>query len=640
MNTDREKEHVSYLDQICGPNDIRKIPEEALPELAEEIRAFLIRSVSETGGHLASNLGVVELTMALHLVLDFPKDKLIWDVGHQSYVHKILTGRKDRFPTLRQAGGLSGFPKMRESSCDAFDTGHSSTSIAAALGYAQARDLRGTDENVVCVIGDGALSGGMAYEALNNAAQMKKSFIVVLNDNNMSISENVGGMAAYLGKLRAGDQYRNLKDGVEQALMGIPAIGEALTKTVRRSKEHLKSLVLPSMIFEDMGLTYIGPIDGHNIGQMVTAFQAAKRLDEPVLVHVVTKKGKGYRFAEEHPDRFHGISPFYVATGRLKNPSSGVSWTHIFGEEMLRLGLEKPELVAVTAAMPEGTGLAKFGRTFPNRVFDVGIAEEHAVTFAAGMAAGGLIPGAAIYSTFLQRAYDQILEDICMNSLPVILAVDRGGIVGRDGETHQGIYDLSYLTSMPNLCVLAPKNGPELAAMLDWAVDSGRPAAIRYPRGEAFMGLSEYKARICAGRAEVIHEAEAGKVRVLLLAVGCMVETADAVRTLLEEEGIASTLVNMRFVKPMDTELLKKLIPAHDYIVTMEENVRPGGFGEHVAAWMETEEQNRPLLIAALPDAPLPQGSQAELRAMDGMDAESLTVKIKELIRTNRREQI
>ena len=572
------------LEKIKKPNDIHKIPLADFPALAEEIRGMLIRSVSSTGGHLASNLGVVELTIALHNVLDFPEDKLIWDVGHQAYTHKILTGRKDAFATLRKEGGLSGFPKRSESDCDAFDTGHSSNSVSAGLGYVRARDILGQKHYVVSVIGDGALTGGMAYEALNNAAELKTNFIIIINDNSMSISPNVGGISTYLSSLRTAEAYTGIKLNVTKKLTKIPGVGTAIVDTVRKTKSSIKQLFIPGMLFENMGLTYLGPVDGHNMRQMMKLFNEAKRVEGPVVVHVLTKKGKGYVPASTHPDRFHGTGPFDIMTGKPLSEKKAPTYTDIFGKTMVRLGKSQKRLTAVTAAMPEGTGLLKFQKAYPERFFDVGIAEEHAVTFAAGLALGGMIPVAAVYSSFLQRAVDQILHDVCMQKLHVILAVDRAGLVGADGETHQGCFDLSYLTMMPNMTVMAPKNGWELEEMLKFAVSYNGPVALRYPRGTAYEGLSEYKEPIALGKSEILHRGE----KLAILGVGNMVKICEQVLDGLRQTGADPTFVNVRFVKPMDTALLDELAKDHRIFVTVEENVKSGGFGEHVAAYMES----------------------------------------------------
>ena len=539
------------LEQIKGPEDLKKLTSEELSQLAEEIRAFLIEKISHTGGHLASNLGVVELTIALFRTFDLPEDKIIWDVGHQSYTHKILSGRRMEFDELRQYGGLSGFPKRKESPYDSFDTGHSSTSISAGLGIAQGRDILGEDYKVVSVIGDGALTGGMAYEALNNAARMKKNFIIILNDNKMSISENVGGMSRYLGGLRTGAGYNDLKKNVADTLERIPVVGGRMIDKIKRTKNSIKQLFIPGMLFENMGITYLGPVDGHNIPALCKVLKEAQKLDHAVLVHVLTKKGKGYEPAEKNPAHFHGVSPFDIKTGKPLAEKKYPTYTDVFSKKLCQLGETHPELVAVTAAMPDGTGVAAFGKKFPDRFFDVGIAEAHAVTSAAGMAAAGLRPVVAVYSSFLQRGYDQILHDVCIQNLPVLFAVDRAGLVGSDGETHQGIFDYSYLTSIPNMSVAAPKNLWELRAMLDFAMDYKAPFAIRYPRGTAYRGLKEFMQPIAYGKGEIIYEEE----NIALLAVGSMVSTGEHVREKLKEEGVSCTLANARFVKPFDKEL-------------------------------------------------------------------------------------
>ena len=536
------------LDEIKGPNDIKKIEKEDYGILAEEIREFLIDRISECGGHLASNLGVVELTMALHLSLDLPDDKIVWDVGHQAYTHKILTGRKDEFNKLRKYGGISGFPKRRESDCDPFGTGHSSTSISAALGIASGFKIKHIDNTVAAVIGDGAFTGGMAYEALNNAAQLKRNFIIVLNDNNMSISENVGGFSAYLSQLRTADVYTELKSGVKNTLNKIPILGEKIVHHVDKTKNSLKQLMVPGMLFENMGITYLGPIDGHNVSQMVKVFGEAKKLDHAVLVHVVTQKGKGYSYAEKRPSRYHGIEPFDRTTGELVTEKQKPGYTDVFSKNICTLAKENKQIVAITAAMADGTGLKKFSRYFPERFFDVGIAEEHAVTFGAGLAAAGMKPYIAVYSSFLQRSYDQILHDVCIQDLPVVFAIDRAGLVGGDGETHQGIFDLSYLNSIPNMSIFAPKNKYELADILKYSVHYDGPLAIRYPRGEAYDGLKEFRQPIVYGKSEIIYKEK----DIALLAAGSMVKVAEEVRKQLKEKGYRVSLVNARFVKPLD----------------------------------------------------------------------------------------
>ena len=586
------------LEKIQKPNDIKKIPADQLPALAEEIREFIIESLSKTGGHLASNLGVVELTIAMHRVFDLPKDKLIWDVGHQSYTHKILTGRKDGFETLRREGGISGFPKRSESDCDVFDTGHSSTSISAGVGYVRARELKKENYSVVSIIGDGALTGGMAYEALNNAASLKSNFIIVLNDNEMSITENVGGMSSYLSGLRTASAYTDFKMDVTKALNRIPGIGPGMVDAMRKTKSSIKQIIIPGMLFEDMGLTYLGPVDGHNIPQLIKTFQEAKRFEGPILVHVLTQKGRGYEPAMRHPARFHGAGPFDVKTG-LPVGKSNPTYTDVFSTVMRKMGDRRKDVAAVTAAMMTGVGLKRFSNMFPDRCFDVGIAEEHAVTFAAALSLGGITPVVAIYSSFLQRAYDQIMHDVCMQNLHVVFAIDRAGLVGYDGETHHGIFDLSYLGSMPNMTILAPKNLWELSDMIKFAVDYDGPIAVRYPRGEAYTGLKEFRAPICLGKSEVIHEGS----RVALLAVGSMVKMAEEVQKQLKERmDMDAALVNARFVKPIDEELLRSFADTYELVVTLEENVKDGGFGERVLPFAQEEDIPFVVEIIALPD--------------------------------------
>lgn len=614
------------LEKIQKPNDIHKIALSDFPQLAAEIREFLVNSVSKTGGHLASNLGVVELTLALHNVLQFPEDKLIWDVGHQAYTHKILTGRKDGFAHLRQEGGMSGFPKRKESSCDAFDAGHSSSSISAGVGYVRARDLLGQKHRVVAVIGDGSLTGGMAYEALNNAAELKTNFIIVINDNNMSISRNVGGMSSYLGALRTAETYTGMKLAITKNLKKIPKVGTAVVDTVRKTKSSIKQLFIPGMLFENMGLTYLGPVDGHNMRQMMKLFNEAKRVEGPVVVHVLTQKGRGYVPACSHPDRFHGIGPFDIKTGEPLSKKTAQTWTDAFSEAMVKLGKENPRLTAITAAMPEGTGLAAFGELYPERFFDVGIAEEHAVTFAAGLALGGMTPVVAVYSSFLQRAVDQMLHDVCMQKLHVIFAIDRAGLVGADGETHQGCFDLSYLTMMPNMTVMAPKNAWELQEMLRFAAECDGPCAIRYPRGSAYQGLEEFRGPVEMGRSEILSKGKDTAV----ICVGSMVQVGEEVCSLFREKGQNPTLVNARFVKPMDTKLLKELAREHSLFVTVEENVKNGGFGEHVASYMEACHPGVRVLPVAIRDRFVEHGAVESLRAKTGLSASGILEAIEE----------
>lgn len=612
------------LDKIRKENDIKELEAEELPALAEEIRQFLIEKISENGGHLGSNLGVVELTMALHRTLTLPQDKIIWDVGHQSYTHKLLTGRKDGFEQLRKYGGLSGFPKRKESQCDAFNTGHSSTSISAGLGYAMARDLKGEDYSVVSVIGDGSLTGGMAWEAMNNASRLNTNFIIVLNDNNMSISENVGGLSTYLNNVRTKESYINLKAGVENTLSKIPFCGENILRGVRRTKNGIKQFLVPGMLFEEMGLTYLGPVDGHNLEALCHMIQEAKKVKGAVLLHVCTQKGNGYEPAMRHPARFHGAEPFEIETGVPKKKRIKANYTDVFSTVMRKMGDREPNVVAITAAMPDGTGLKRFRNMFPERFFDVGIAEQHAVTFAAGMAAAGMIPVVAVYSSFLQRAYDQIVHDVCIQNLHVIFAVDRAGLVGSDGETHQGIFDLSYLSSIPNMCVMAPKNKWELSDMMKFAVAYDGPIAIRYPRGEAYDGLERFRAKIEYQRSETIYD----ETEIALVAVGSMVKTAVEVRKQLREMGYACSLINARFVKPLDTQMLKDLEKDHKLVVTLEENVKQGGFGEAVLEYLNEIDSKVRSLNISLPDDYVEHGNVDLLRKEVGIDAESIVKRI------------
>lgn len=617
------------LEKIQKENDIKQLEDAELKILASEIREFLIQKISLTGGHLASNLGVVELTMALHLSLDFPKDKLIWDVGHQSYTHKLLTGRREGFDELRKYGGMSGFPKRKESACDCFDTGHSSTSISAGLGYAHAREITGEDYRVVSVIGDGALTGGMAFEALNNAAQLKTNFTIVLNDNNMSISENVGGLSTYLGGFRTADAYRELKLGIFNSLNKIPVYGDKMVERIRRTKSGIKQLLIPGMLFEEMGIIYLGPVDGGDIRGITRLLRDASHIDGPVLVHVLTRKGDGYLPAERHPARFHGTEPFDIETGLPSRPRNKANYTDIFSTVMRKLGDRDERVVAVTAAMADGTGLKRFRNMFPDRFFDVGIAEQHAVTFSAGLAAAGLKPIFAVYSSFLQRAYDQILHDVCIQDLPVVFAVDRAGLVGSDGETHQGIFDISYLSCIPNMTILAPKNKWELSDMVKYAVAFEHPIAIRYPRGEAYDGLGEYREPISCGKSEWIYRGE----QIALFALGSMVKTAEEVRRKLAEHGYSCSLVNVRFAKPFDEACLRELPERHALVVTMEENVINGGLGEHVVRFYEENQIPVSVLNIAVPDAYVEHGNVDILRKEIGIDADTVTARILEKIR-------
>ncbi len=609
------------LDQINKTGDIKNISKSQYPELAQEIREFLIEKLSVTGGHLASNLGTVELTMALHVALDLPKDKIIWDVGHQCYTHKILTGRKDKFDTLRQYGGLSGFPKRCESDTDCFDTGHSSTSISAGLGMIKARDLKGDDYTVVSVIGDGSLTGGLAYEALNNAAKLETNYIIILNDNEMSISESVGGMRRYLDSVRTAEGYLNLKwDVYEQLRNSNPK----MVSGIRKAKNTFKQLFVPGMVFENLGITYLGPVDGHDTVGLIKTINEAKKVKKAVIIHAMTKKGKGFEPAERHPARFHGTEPFLIENGLPSNPRTTANYQDIFSTVMCKLGARNDKVVAITAAMADGTGLKRFRNMYPDRFIDAGIAEEHAVSFAAGMAAGGYVPVFAVYSSFLQRAYDQILEDVCLQNLPVVFAVDRAGLVGSDGETHQGIFDISFLSTMPNMTIMAPKNKWELSDMLKFAVEKGTPVAVRYPRGNAYSGLSEYRAPIVLGKCEPIYEEK----DICLLAIGNMVKIAEKVRDILKENGLKCSLVNARFAKPIDTDYIHAASKDHKLFVTMEENVATGGYGEKVRQYIDDNRLDSSVLQIAIPDKFVTHGSVDKLLKSLGMDAESIAERI------------
>ena len=624
---------MNLLDKINKENDIKNIDNEDLDELADEIRAFIIGNVSRTGGHLASNLGAVELTMALHLCMDFPEDKLIFDVGHQSYTHKILTGRKDDFYKLRQFGGISGFPKTSESDADAFNTGHSSTSVSAALGLAAARELRGSDEKICAVIGDGSMTGGMVYEALDQMSQLKSNCLVVLNDNEMSISKNVGGLSMSLNKLRVGKTYNDLKLNVENALLNIPDVGLKMAKGIKRSKDSIKNLLIPGSMFEEMGITYVGPIDGHNISEMVKIFRDAFALNKPVIVHVKTVKGRGYAIAERHPEYFHGVGPFDIDTGKPLSMKKTVTYTDIFAQKLISLGEENDKIVAITAAMASGTGIRKFKKKFPDRTFDVGIAEQHAVTFAAGLARGGFIPVVAIYSSFLQRAYDQMLHDVCLQKLHVIFAIDRSGIVGEDGETHQGIYDTSYLRSMPGLTIIAPKGQKELEAAMDYAMTVDGPVAIKYSKGGCYMDSDEKSLRFIDGRSEMINfSSTVGSYRgpsVAIIGVGDMVETAVKVRDkIAETTGMTPAVINLRFIKPLDSERIRETAEKYDIVALIEDTVRAGSVGEEVSYIIAENKAQCRFLHFCIRDEKLQHGSVSRLRETQGLDAASIYNKI------------
>lgn len=613
------------LDNIKKPNDIKRMDPSLLKDLAQEIRDFLIDKISQTGGHLGSNLGAVELTMALHLSLDLPEDKIVWDVGHQSYTHKLLTGRREGFDSLRKFGGMAGFPKRKESDCDAFDTGHSSTSISAGLGLVKARDILGGKNTIVSVIGDGALTGGMAFEALNNAARLKSNFIIILNDNNMSISENVGGVSKYLQSIRTADNYIDFKKSMEKTLLRMPKGGN-IVDTLKKYKSSFKQIFVPGMLFENMGITYLGPVDGHDIDAMTRIMKEAKKIDHAVMVHVITQKGRGFEPAIRHPARFHGTDPFEVSTGLPKKPRTKSNYTDVFATVMNKLAARDDKIVAITAAMPDGTGLKRFRNIYPDRFFDVGIAEEHAVTFAAGLAAGGLKPVVAIYSSFLQRAYDQIIHDVCIQNLPVIFAIDRAGIVGSDGETHQGIFDLSFLSSVPNMHIMAPKNKWELSDMMKFAAQFGHPIAIRYPRGLAYDGLKDYRQPVELGKSECIYD----ESQIALFALGSMVKTAEEVRDVLKEKGFNCSLYNARFAKPIDAETIKNIARKHSLVVTLEENVYSGGLGEQARAVLDGADASASLMTVTLPDAYVEHGNVDLLKKEVGIDTETIVDRILE----------
>lgn len=610
----------TLLDTITCPADLKKIPRDQLPALAEEIRAFLLETVSRTGGHLASNLGVVELSIALHYCFDSPTDRFVWDVGHQAYTHKILTGRRDRFHTQRQYHGISGFPKRSESSHDAFDTGHSSTSISAGLGMAMARELRGGSNKVVAVIGDGSMTGGIAFEALNQAGHLKKNLIVVLNDNEMSISPNVGAFSSFVSRKLTGSYFRELKKEVQGLLQNIPAIGKDILQFARRAENSLKGFLTPGMLFEALGFDYIGPIQGHNLPQLLEVFENARGLEGPVVVHVMTTKGKGYVPAETNPSAFHGVGPFDVATGKTTGGKPGTaSYTGIFGDTLAQLARENEKIVAITAAMPDGTGLTGFAKEFPERFFDVGIAEQHAVTFAAGLAAEGFRPVTAIYSTFLQRAYDQVFHDVCLQNLPVVFALDRGGVVGDDGPTHHGVFDLSYLRHLPGMTLMAPKDENELRHMLKTAVSHDGPIALRYPRGAGYgIPLDQELREIPIGTGETLAEGD----DVAIIAIGITVLPAlEAART-LAEKGIRAMVINARFVKPLDRDLILRAARRTGCIITAEENALQGGFGSAVLELLADEGMTGVRVKRlGIPDRFVEQGPQPQLRADLGIDA-------------------
>ncbi len=619
----------NLLDNINTPEDLKKLDIRQLNDLSEEIRKFLIDKVSVTGGHLASNLGVVELTLALHKVFNCPTDKIIWDVGHQTYVHKLLTGRKDKFDSLRQMGGISGFPKNSESECDSFNTGHSSTSISAALGFAKARDILNENYSVIAVIGDGAMTGGMAFEALNDAGRSNNNLIIILNDNGMSISKNVGGFSRYLSKIRTKPFYSKAKEDLETFLNSIPAIGKSANRALKRAKGTIKYMVMPGMMFEELGLKYLGPIDGHNISELVNVLESAKKQKGPVLIHVHTQKGKGYIFAENKPQFFHGISPFDIETGELK-VNNGATYSDIFGKKMIELANKNDHLVAITAAMPLGTGLDKFSNEFPKRLFDVGIAEQHAVTFAAGMAKAGIMPVVAVYSTFLQRSYDQILHDVALQKLHVVFAIDRAGVIGDDGETHQGLYDIAYLSHMPNMTIAAPCDYSELEDMLEFAVtDFSGPIVIRYPRGSGKMHLAE-RTLIEYGKGVKLISGN----DVTILAIGNMVENALKIAEMLKNKGISAEVINARFIKPLDEKLILESSAKTRAVVTIEDHAAKCGFGAGVLELLNKNNIRIKTKIFGLPDIPIQHGSRSLIFEKYGLDTGSISGEIQKMLRS------
>jgi 1-deoxy-D-xylulose-5-phosphate synthase len=619
------------LESINSPTDLKKLSTEQLPQLAEEVRRFLLETVSSTGGHLGSNLGTVELGIALHYCFDSPRDKIVWDVGHQAYTHKILTGRREAFHTQRQYKGLSGFPKRSESEHDAFGVGHASTSISAALGMAAAADLAGTRNHSIAVIGDGSLTGGMAFEALNQAGHLKKNLIVILNDNEMSISKNVGAFSAFISRKMTGRYYRDLKKEMQGLLKSIPAIGTDILHFARKAENSLKGFLTPGALFEALGFDYLGPLDGHDLPQLVEVFNNINQLDGPLLVHVMTTKGKGYKPAEDKPSKYHGVGVFDIATGKGASKAAATSYTDVFGETIVALAEQDPTIVAITAAMPDGTGLNAFAERFPQRFFDVGIAEQHGMTFAAGLAADGFRPVTAIYSSFVQRAYDQVFHDICLQNLPVTIAMDRGGLVGDDGPTHHGVFDISYLRHLPGLTMMAPKDENELRHMLKTAIYSGVPMALRYPRGAGYgVELDAEIKELEIGRGELLLDGS----DLCIIAFGSTVYPALEAAEALGRKGISAGVVNARFVKPLDAELITSVANKTGRIVTVEENALQGGFGSAVLELLyDSGMQNVKVKRLGIPDRYIEQGSQAQLRKDVGIDAEGIALAVEAFIK-------
>ena len=619
------------LDTINSPDDLRQIPEEELPKLADELRETIIETVSKTGGHLAPSLGVVDLTVALHYAFDTPKDKIIWDVGHQAYAHKLLTGRRDRFSTLRQYGGISGFPKREESPYDNFNVGHASTSISAALGMVAARDIKGEEFRVIAVIGDGSISAGLAFEGLNQAGHLKKNLIVILNDNEMSISPNVGALSAYLNRMMTGNFYTKLRQETKQFLQNIPRVGESMFNIAKKAEESIKGFMAPGLLFEELGFQYVGPIDGHRMDHLLETFRNIKDFTWPVLIHVITKKGKGCEFAECNPSQYHGTPPFDPETGKAAVKKQKVmSYTEVFGQTMVKLAEDSEKVVAITAAMSDGTGLEQFAAQYPDRFFDVGIAESHGVTFACGLAAEGMRPVAAIYSTFMQRAYDQVMHDLCLQNLPVTLALDRAGLVGEDGPTHHGVFDIAYLRHLPNMVLMAPKDENELQHMLKTALEHNGPSALRYPRGTGLgVPMDQELKLLSVGKGELLQDGD----DLVIIAIGNMVRPAQEAGERLKAGGISAAVVNARFIKPLDEELILRLAKKTGRIVTVEEHALQGGFGSAV---LECIEDNRlsavKVLRIGLPDRFIEHGPQTLLRQKYGLDADGIFTSVKTFV--------
>ncbi|QUI23799.1 1-deoxy-D-xylulose-5-phosphate synthase [Vallitalea pronyensis] len=612
------------LDGIHSPGDIKGLNVNQLNQLSKELREYLISVVSDTGGHLSSNLGVVELTLALHYCFQSPYDKLIWDVGHQTYIHKILTGRKEEIKTIRKYKGLSGFPKRSESKHDVFETGHSTTSLSAALGFAKSREILQENNYVVPIIGDGSMTGGMAFEAMNNASRLHANFIAILNDNQMSISKNVGGLSTYLDSIRTGTVYKEMKEEVEKTLIKIPKIGRDVVRVIRDVKSGIKQLLIPGMLFEELGFTYLGPIDGHNISALIRTLNQAKRMNEPVLIHVNTTKGKGFKPAEQNPTKFHSMKPFHIKNGKCKNKPCRESYSQVFGDKLVSMAKNNDRLVAISAAMPEGTGLSEFAKKFPNRFFDVGIAEQHAVTFAAGLASNGIKPVVALYSSFLQRAYDQIIHDVCMQKLPVVFAIDRAGLVGEDGETHQGVFDASFLNHIPSMTIVAPKNGQELEAMLEFAVAYDGPIAIRYPKGKA-SGMADHpQTPIAYGQCEWIRKGE----HVALISIGTITETAVKVAERLDKQHIHCSVINARFIKPMDKQMVEDVAKAHNVVIIIEENVLTGGYGSRFLQHVSDLQLDTRVVNLGIEDAFIEHGTRAQQLELCRLDEKGLYEQI------------